>query len=134
MLESSITRGNASIDGPEFAGWLTGDLESWSRQRDQTFDATRLGLRRSRVVEVKWGVHPRGQQRPAGWADPSPKTAISILVSGDFRITFRLPGDPFRQQETRLSTPGDYVLWREDVEHTWFAEQDSIIVTVRWME
>jgi hypothetical protein len=25
-------------------------------------------------------------------------------------------------------------LWREDVEHTWFAEEDSIIVTVRWVE
>jgi quercetin dioxygenase-like cupin family protein len=31
-----------------------------------------------------------------------------------------------------LSRRGDYVVWGPGIEHTWHAEEDSIMLTVRW--
>jgi quercetin dioxygenase-like cupin family protein len=31
-----------------------------------------------------------------------------------------------------LTRPGDYVLWGPGVDHSWLAEQESVVVTVRW--
>jgi hypothetical protein len=34
----------------------------------------------------------------------------------------------------RLRNEGDYVIWREDMEHTWRMDEDSEILTLRWTE
>ena len=52
-------------------------------------------------------------------------TTLSILVRGAFLVSF--PGT-----EVRLTSPGDYVLFPPGVLHGWVAEEDSIVVTVRW--
>jgi hypothetical protein len=41
-------------------------------------------------------------------------------------------GNPDQEITYTLQSEGDYIIWREEVEHTWQAEEDSVIVTVRW--
>jgi quercetin dioxygenase-like cupin family protein len=31
-----------------------------------------------------------------------------------------------------LTRPGDYVVWGPGVDHSWRAEQDAVVLTVRW--
>jgi quercetin dioxygenase-like cupin family protein len=31
-----------------------------------------------------------------------------------------------------LEREGDYVMWGAGVDHTWRAEEDSIVITIRW--
>ena len=80
-------------------------------------------IRHSADVEIKWGVHPRGDRR-AQWVAAEVRTALILLVSGRFRIEFR-------ERSVVLAERGDYVVF-EGVGHSWFAEEDSVIVGVRW--
>ena len=64
----------------------------------------------------------------SGRAVPAPGlgcTSLSILVRGRFRLTFP-------DGEALLVTPGDYALWPPGVAHGWTAEEDCVVVTVRW--
>jgi hypothetical protein len=49
---------------------------------------------------------------------------VSVLVSGRFRID--LP-----DRSVVLAEPGDYIVFR-GVNHTWQAEEASVVVSVRW--
>lgn len=80
--------------------------------------------RHSADVEVKWGAHPKGERR-ASWVRGEQRTSLAVLVSGRFRMEF--PG-----REAVLAEPGDYVLWGRGVDHSWEAEQDSVMLIVRW--
>jgi quercetin dioxygenase-like cupin family protein len=31
-----------------------------------------------------------------------------------------------------LDRPGDYIVWGPGIEHTWEAEEDSTMLTIRW--
>ncbi|MET9017469.1 signal peptidase I, partial [Streptomyces olivaceoviridis] len=31
-----------------------------------------------------------------------------------------------------LEEQGDYVVWGRGVDHSWFAEEESVVLTVRW--
>jgi quercetin dioxygenase-like cupin family protein len=75
-------------------------------------------------VEIKWGVHPRGDTR-AQWVRGEKRTALQVLVSGRFRVDF--PG-----RSVMLERQGDYVVWGEGVDHSWVAEEESVVLTVRW--
>ena len=132
MMQSEILRGNAVVDGRDFHHWFVGPLENWCRANVLELDCTQFALRDTVVLEVKWGVHPAGQDRPGGWAPPSDKISLGILVRGDFLFRFRDPDLPSTLVENRLSDEGDYVIWREDVEHSWRALDESVILTVRW--
>jgi hypothetical protein len=78
----------------------------------------------SRDVELKWGVHRRGDRRPEV-APGDGATALSVLVSGRFVLEFA-------ERERVLARPGDFVLWPPGVAHGWRAEEDSVVLTVRW--
>ena len=127
-----ITTGNAVTDGTPFNGWFLGDLTRWSARRDVP-GAHAFGLRDTNVLEVKWGTHPAGVPRPAGWAPASPTVTLSVLVSGEFRIVFRSVSTG-EEREVVLRSAGDYVVSDSDTEHTWCAIQDSVVVSVRWPE
>jgi hypothetical protein len=79
--------------------------------------------RHSEAVEIKWGVHPAGEQRP-GWVTDDPRSILSVLISGRFRID--LP-----DRSVLLARQGDYVVFH-GVNHTWQAEEESVVVSVRW--
>lgn len=73
---------------------------------------------------MKWGVHPPGQAR-SQWATGERRTTLLVLIEGCFRV--ELP-----DRTVRLAAPGDYVVWGRGVDHSWFAEHASVVLTVRW--
>jgi hypothetical protein len=108
--------GNGADAGAATRGWFVGHFMSAGPQ--QTND-----------VEVKWALHRRGERNGA-IATNRTATSLSILIDGRFRLVFR---DPAGAEETVvLRTRGEFALWRPGVGHDWEAEEDSILVTVRW--
>lgn len=80
--------------------------------------------RHTRAVEVKWGIHPRGDER-LEWVKGEQRTALLVLVSGRFRVDFP-------ERSVVLEKQGDYVVWGRGVDHSWYAEEESVVLTVRW--
>ncbi|MFI7444409.1 signal peptidase I [Nonomuraea indica] len=104
--------GNADLDAAEDAGWLLGHFKAGGDPRHST------------DVEIKWGVHAAGDVR-AAWTTGETRTALLVLISGRFRV--ELPG-----RGVLLERRGDYVVWGPGVDHSWRAEEDSVVLTVRW--
>nr|WP_205861023.1 signal peptidase I [Planosporangium flavigriseum] len=82
------------------------------------------GVRKTPALEVKWGIHPAGQER-AEWVTGEERTTLLLLVRGRFRIDLSVGS-------TVLAREGDYVVWGPGIDHSWHAEEDSVVVTVRW--
>jgi quercetin dioxygenase-like cupin family protein len=106
--------GNANDDADRYRGWLLGHF----------VDPAQAGPCSTRAVEVKWGLHPRGQTR-AEWTRGDQRTTVVILVSGRFRLDLTVGSVTLQRQ-------GDYVVWRPGIDHSWHAEQDSTVITIRW--
>jgi hypothetical protein len=104
--------GNAPVDGAERRGWLVGAF----------MDAA--DVRMSKEVEVKWGIHPAGDRREA-WFEQEDRTTVLMLVSGRFRIDLPVGTALLYEQ-------GDYAAWGPGIGHSWRAEEDSVVVTIRW--
>lgn len=103
--------GSAVADAPRSRGWLLGHFRPLS-------DA-----RHSDDVEVKWGSHPAGDQRPE-WVAGERRSALVLLISGRFRV--ELPG-----RDVVLAEQGDYVVF-QGVSHSCYAEEASVVLVVRW--
>lgn len=110
-MTATIYTGSAAEDALDNRGWLLGHF------------MPDTDLRHSTEVEVKWGAHPQGDER-ANWVTAETRTALIVLVSGRFRINFR-------DRSVLLAQQGDYVVF-SGVDHSWFAEEESIILGVRW--
>ena len=131
-LPPGVSKGNAAVQGAPHNGWFVGDFTQWLGERGAPPSAlASVGLRDTRVLEVKWGIHPAGQPRPEGWAKRTAAVGVSVLVSGEFVVVFRESADS-PEREVPLREQGDFVVWGPAVEHRWYAVQDSIILTVRW--
>jgi len=111
-MDDGVYVGSAGKDATVNRGWLLGHF---IEQGDP---------RHSDAVEVKWGVHPRGERR-AQWVRGEVRTALLVLITGRFRMEF--PG-----RSVLLERQGDYVVWGKEVDHSWFAEDDSVVMTLRW--
>nr|WP_062330272.1 hypothetical protein [Herbidospora sakaeratensis] len=104
--------GNANADALLDRGWLLGHFRP-------SGDA-----RHSDEVEIKWGVHPAGEERTQ-WVRGESRTAMIVLISGRFRM--ELP-----DRSVVLEKQGDYLVWGHGVDHSWVAEEESVVLTVRW--
>lgn len=104
--------GRADVDAAGDHGWLLGHFKPVG------------DVRHSTDVEIKWGVHPPGDRR-AAWVTGERRTALLILISGRFVVELR-------DRDVLLSRPGDYIVWGPGVDHSWHAEQESVVLTVRW--
>ncbi|GAB3989745.1 hypothetical protein GCM10029978_115670 [Actinoallomurus acanthiterrae] len=111
MVEN-VYVGKAAVDAAGDRGWLLGHFKPVG------------DIRHSDDVEIKWGVHPRGDRR-ARWATEEKRTALLVLISGRFRMEFP-DGD------VTLTEQGDYVVWGHGVDHSWHAEEESVVMTIRW--
>jgi hypothetical protein len=112
-VNESVYVGNAGADGAQNSGWLLGHFMPPGR------------LLHSEDVEVKWGVHPRGDRR-AAWATDEVRTALLVLIRGVFHIELR-------DRTVLLREPGDYIVWGPGEDHSWFAPvEDTVVLTVRW--
>ncbi|MGH8904259.1 MAG: signal peptidase I [Egibacteraceae bacterium] len=105
--------GNAAIDGKDHRGWLIGHFLAGSD-----------GVRASDAVEVKWGIHPAGEGRTT-WHTDEQRTTVLLLVKGRFRLELSV-GTVVLQNE------GDYAIWGHGIGHSWQAEEDTVVITVRW--
>ncbi|KAM3110745.1 hypothetical protein [Phormidesmis sp. 146-33] len=111
-MQPKIIVGNAHTEGEKHRGWFVGHFIESADPRSTT------------ALEVKWGVHLAGEGR-SQWAPAAKVTTISILICGKFWVRFP-------DQEVLLSVPGAYVLWLPGVAHSWLAEADSTVLTVRY--
>ncbi|MEV0907001.1 signal peptidase I [Streptomyces hokutonensis] len=111
-MSGNIYVGNAGKDAPLDSGWLLGHFKDADDPRHTD------------AVEVKWGIHPQGDER-LEWVRGDERTALLVLVSGRFRVEFP-------ERSVLLEKQGDYVVWGPGVDHSWFAEEESVLVTVRW--
>ncbi|MFI1839293.1 signal peptidase I [Streptomyces olivaceoviridis] len=111
-MKDSVYVGNAGKDAALDRGWILGHFKDVDDPRH------------SEAVEIKWGVHPRADAR-SQWVRGEERTALLVLISGRFRV--ELPG-----RSVLLEEQGDYVVWGRGVDHSWFAEEESVVLTVRW--
>lgn len=111
LMVKNVYIGNAGADASHDRGWLLGHFKPAA------------DTRHSRDVEVKWGMHARGDRR-AQWVDGETRSALLLLVNGRFRV--ELPG-----QSVLLAKQGDYVVFHH-LGHSWHAEEDSVVLAVRW--
>ena len=74
------------------------------------------------------GILAAGDIRANGWSLNRTSTTISILIEGSLVALFRGPG---WRQEVTLKRKGDYVIFREGVEHSWYSEVESLVLTIR---
>lgn len=112
-MQPQIIFGNSEIEGKDRRGWFMGHFITPSDDP-----------RATSALEVKWGTHPAGEKR-SEWAVNNTATTVSILISGRFRLQFP-------EREIVLAKQGDYVLWLPGVPHCWLAEEESIVLTVRY--
>lgn len=103
--------GNANTDATDYRGWLLGHFIP-------------AGIRHTEAVEVKWGIHPAGQRRHE-WVTDERRTTLIVLISGRFRVALSTGS-------VLLERQGDYLVWGPGIDHTWHAEEDSVVITVRW--
>ncbi|MEU9748545.1 signal peptidase I [Streptomyces niveus] len=111
-MNDTVYVGNAGKDATLDRGWLLGHFKGAGDPRH------------SDAVEIKWGVHPPGDER-ASWVRGEVRTALLVLISGRFRV--ELP-----DRSVLLERQGDYVVWGRGADHSWFAEEESVVLTVRW--
>jgi quercetin dioxygenase-like cupin family protein len=105
--------GNAAVDGGDYRGWLVGHFIDGSN-----------GVRASEAVEIKWGIHPAGERRDA-WQTDERRTTVLLLVKGRFRLDLSVA-------TFVLQNEGDYAIWGPGIDHSWQAEEDTVIITIRW--
>lgn len=110
-MAETIYVGNAAADAPLDRGWLLGHFKPAG-------DA-----RHSDDVEIKWAIHPQGDQRRQ-WVAGEKRSALLLLISGRFRV--ELP-----ERRVLLAQQGDYVVFH-GVSHSWHAEEASVVLAVRW--
>lgn len=104
--------GNAQADGDSHRGWLVGHF------------VAPPSVRWTEALEIKWGVHPKGDSRKH-WSTDEQRTTVVILVHGRHRVDLSVGS-------ALLEKPGDYVIWGPGIDHTWETEEDSVVITVRW--
>jgi len=68
-VTDSIYVGNAGSDAPANRGWLLGYFMPPGEARH------------SEDVEVKWAIHPEGDQR-SQWVEGEERSALLLLISG----------------------------------------------------
>lgn len=108
--------GNADDDADQHRGWLLGHFIAP--------ETPGSAVRNTGDLEIKWGIHPAGQERPE-WTADDQRTTLLLLVSGRFRLDLTVGS-------TTLQKQGDYIVWGPGIDHSWQAEEDSVVITVRW--
>ncbi len=81
---------------------------------------------RTEALEVKWGVHARGDERAAS-ASSAVAWTLTLLLSGRFLMLF-----DGRERAVQLVEPGDFVIYGPGIGHRWRAIDSSTVLTVRW--
>ena len=108
---SSVEFGNASEYGAKDGGWFVGHFVDG------------ISPRNTKEVEIKWGTHFAGEERPGGSVTFG--STVCVLIEGEFVVIVG-------SEQYHLRRRGDFAAWSGNVSHTWKALSDSTILTVRW--
>jgi len=113
----SIKTGNFNDDiigTPERRGWVMGHfIETQS-------------LLHSTDVEIKWGVHKKGEKTSTPRANIQAKS-LAILLHGKVSICFTESAET-----VILEKEGDFVLYDFGVFHNYEFLEDTTVITIRW--
>lgn len=113
-MKERMTGGNLGHTAPS-RGWVVG-------KQSPEFPAPI----NAENVEVKVGFHKAGEGRLEASVCKVP--TLSILASGGPFVG----ACPDTGEEHVLRQPGDWLLWTADTPHTWRADGECFVVTVRW--
>jgi hypothetical protein len=113
MTHSAYYFGNAVTDAIDHEGYVVGNFMDEG------------DIRQTECVEIKWGVHPAGDQRATWQGDDETRTTVLVLTHGKFRLDLRT-------DNYVLEREGDYAMWGPGIGHFWRAEEDSLVISVRW--
>src|SRR5438132_274012 len=87
------------------------------------------------TIGIKWMEHAKGD--PKGIDKPeSDGCTLSILVSQADKFRLEFASDKKCEHVVRsavLEKYGDFVIWGGGTHHQWFVDEDSTILTVRWV-
>ena len=129
---NTLETGNALADGEPSRGWFIGDLAAWAAARGESArgEFSPDTLRQSGAVEVKWFMHPPGDERVA-WAPPDRNLTLTIIIEGALTLYFRsIDGE---ERTVDLVGRGEYALWHgPSYTHSWRTQEGCTLVTVRW--
>jgi quercetin dioxygenase-like cupin family protein len=109
---SGVVTGNAREASRATRGWFLGHFMP---------EASPL---KTSDLEVKWFTHSKGETRP-DWAPGAAVRTLNVLIRG--RFTLRFP-----EREVTLADEGDFVMFGPDVAHSFRADEESLVLTVRW--
>jgi len=107
-----IVKGNFDDETDTHRGWIMGHF----MEEDSPF--------KTENIEIKWGKHKAGEHKKSAAKNEKAKT-LTILIKGRFTLTFY-------NQKIILYKEGDYCFWEAGTYHSWFADEDSLILTIRW--
>lgn len=77
------------------------------------------GPRHTEAVEVKWGFHPAGEKRQS-WVTEERRTTLAFAHQRRFTVELSTG-------TVQVEHQGDYLVWGPGIDHTWFAEEDSVV-------
>lgn len=134
-VNMNIEFGNAGKVDTAGSGWFIG-FSDWTKSDKNYLRHVPFNADISSLC-VKWFEHKKGN--PNGEPKPiSEGRTLSIMVSaaGSFRLEFaespQFISDQFRS--FTLRNHGDFVIWGSGLYHRAFGEEDSTIMTIRWLE
>lgn len=110
--------GHAAADDVRGSGWFVGQ-----------FVPSEMGMRHQTDVELKWGIHVRGDRRPGGMVSYGVATTVSILIRGALKVMMLLDGEP---RTVTLDRVGDYIIFGPRLWHEWEALADSVVLSIRF--
>ena len=116
-MASEIYFGNAAADGEKSGSWILGNFLG-KYLDDQNSPRITGG------VEIKWGVHKAGILRSV-WSLQKTESTVVVLVRGKIRMQFP-------DKEYTLSKEGDYLIWGPNTPHKTNADEDCVVLTIRW--
>lgn len=107
-----IVTGNFNGESNNHRGWIMGHfMEDMSPFKTEN-------------VEIKWGIHKAGKSKEV-IAQNTKSHSLGILIRGKFTFVFKT-------QNVTLVKEGDYVFFPSGTPHSWIADEDCLILTVRW--
>jgi len=114
MVKTKIVTGNYNTDENSTKGWILGHFMP---------EGTSF---KTQNVKVKWGKHKKGESK-IGVGTNDTASSLAILLQGKFRYSF-----PDEDKEITLEKPGAYVFYESGTAHSWYVEEDCLIITIRW--
>jgi hypothetical protein len=122
MQNDGVMVGSADVDNVN-NGWLVGNYPAFP------------GLRRTELVQVKWGEHTDKDDSPGFKFESGPVVTLGILIRGKLRIEFERHGSDVAVDPVELSSRGQFAIWREDkLKHKNSFFGPTTVLTVRWKE